>query len=621
MTRVALLIPFAALSFACSGTPTEPAARSTSAASEPAATGTTTTTTTSAPLVEAEPQPAPEPTPEPAPTPSVEPPPLPPEPSNASTKFHLVALREGPLDMRLWQGRPYLLAGGMPIAIDAEGRPQPNPQLIEGIEPRPTMYVPMFETMAFGGSLEGEAWVTTRQPQNRAASEYDVYARSKGRWKRQKIEKGPIVEFHAAYVEREGALLGLRAYASNPLEDTFGFDEETPEATRFHRDFAAAMARAPQGFVHLSGPAPAALPELPRKLELSEAVQTRDGSLYALAKPPQPVRNAASEEGDEGDEDEAPPPEFVLLVWPPGQRVATELALRGVTYGQLFASGDVALVSDSEVLYVVAGTTLEAIPLDGVADEEPITSVASSPAGDLWLVAGEHPYARISDEGADTLWFRAHPSPDNPTPKWTKLSLPVPSGPIAAARERWVWDPDNDLGWEKLERGQITARPAAESVFYAQGAAWVVADIADVWGTERFNNNPRLVGVFSNVPTTHEPVELEPFDLMRVRQYAALGKRHVPGTAQCMYAFLRAGKPEDAAAIAAKLEALDLEGIYPGQLFVGELDGKRELVLVLGTGTPEAFASGLPLLREQLGVPEAEVDCRPRMLVEVIGAQ
>lgn len=608
MIRHPLLLPLAALALACSGTPADPAASSTSAAAEPSATSTS-TSTTGAPLVE--PPPTPEVEPTPTPTPSVEPRAAPLGPSNASTAFRLIALREGPLTMAVWQDQPTLLAGGVPIAIDAEGKPQPQAKLAEGLEPVESMFVPMFDTLAFAGSLDGEAWVTTRQEYDRAAAEYDVYAWTKGRWKRQKLEQGPVVEFYPAYVERDGALLGLRAYASNPLRDTFEFDDDTPKAERFRKELAAALASAPQGFVHLSGPAPTALPELPRTLELRHAATTRDGTLYALAQPPVTPEQPDEETGYVFQ----PPRESVLLVWPPGQRVATEVSLRGTTSTSMHASGDAVLVGD-ESLLVVQGTKVESIELRGVPDHG-IHSAARSPAGDLWLVVGD--YARGAGEPEDNVWFRPAPTSAAATPSWSRLSLPRPSGPIAAVRERWVWDPENDIGWSKRERAELATIPVAESVFFARDTAWVVADLGSVWGPDHFMNNPRFVGVFANRPSEVAPVELEALDITQVRQQGVLAKRLEPGSEKCHFVAVSLGSPEQAEAMRAKVDSFELsEGVGMGDLYVGELSGKREVVLGLMALEQEALEQALTKVREHFGVPEASADCRTRVLVEML---
>jgi hypothetical protein len=607
MLRTALLLPLASLALACSGTPADPAASSTSAAAEPSATSTS-TSTTGAPLVE----PPPTPEVEPTPTPSVEPPAPPREPSNASTTFQLLALREGPLTLAVWQDQPTLLAGGVPIAIGADGTPQPQAKLAEGLEPVEGMSVPMFDTLAFAGSLDGEAWVTTRQEYDRAAAEYDVYAWTKGRWKRQKLEQGPIVEFYPAYVEREGALLGLRAQASNPLRDTFEFDDDTPKAERFRKDLAAALASAPQGFVHLSGPAPTALPELPRKLDLLAAATTRDGTLYALGQPPVTPEQPDEETGSVYQ----PARESVLLVWPPGQQVATEVSLRGSTSTSMFASGDAVLVGD-ESLLVVQGTKVEVVDLRGVPDHG-VHSAARSPAGDLWLVVGD--YARGAGEPSDNLWFRAAPTSAAPTPSWSRVSLPRPRGPIAEVRERWVWDPEGDIEWSQRERAELATIPVAESVFFARDTAWVVADLGSVWGSDHFMNTSRFVGLFGNPPTEVAPVEIEALDITQVRQQGVLAKRLEPGSAKCRFVAVSLGTPEQAEAMRAKADSFELEsdGVGIGDLYVGELSGKRELILGLLVIEQEAVADALTKVREHFGVPEASADCRPRVLVEML---
>lgn len=599
MTRVALLIPLAALVCACTGVPADPAPSQTRASAESAQGPTTITSktpeTTAQPGVVSTPQPLP----------LIEPPRQPIGPSNARKDFQLIATREGPLDITVWQGQPLLLADGQPISIDGEGRPQADPALGEGLVPRLATYANMFETIAYGGSLAGEAWLTTRQDYERSAADYDVYVRREGRWKRQSIAKGPLVTFHQAYVEREGALLGLLGYASNPARDTFEGDDDSDEARRFRAKLVAAIARAPQGFVHLSGPAPMAMPVLPNGLLPYTAGQTRDGTLYALAMPPDPRDDEARLE--------QPPPESTLLVWPPDQASATAVALPGVSSGKLFASGDIVVVSGGEDLVLARGTTLEHVSIAGLPDDV-IRSAASSPGGDLWLVFGDFAHGGEGEPG--NFWFRATSLTSNPT--WQKLSLPTPSGTLAAASKRWVWAPENLDGWIEREREALEPAPAAEAVVYARGAAWVVADLGEVWADDMFF--VRRVGVFTNRSGAVTPLELEPHDLARVRQLAALGKSLRPGSEKCTHVSVVVGKPADAEAVKAKLAAAepDTAGIYPGELFVGELAGKRELILTIDVEDAGAVEAGLPKLLEQLGLPDAKADCRLRTLVEMI---
>jgi hypothetical protein len=161
--------------------------------------------------------------------------------------------------------------------------------------------------------------------------------------------------------------------------------------------------------------------------------------------------------------------------------------------------------------------------------------------------------------------------------------------------------------------------PQAVSVAHAQGALWVTADLGEVWGEEHMTNLMRRAGLYSNSTGTQEVVELEPLDRVHIREYAALGDDRAPGGQYCRYVTVVLGDREQAQTIAAKLDAFESAGdVVPLELFVGELDGARELVLGVGTSSVADAELGLPKLLEHLGVPTAKVDCRPRELVEMI---
>lgn len=575
MTRLPLLLPLALL--ACSGTPTDPSASSTGTASEAATSPASTSTSTSP--VAAEPMPVPEPTP----TPSVEPPAAPPAPSNPNTTFQLAALREGPVQLVVSHGDALLLASGQPIPIDAQGQLRPDPALAKGLTPRLATYGYMFETIAFGGSLAGEAWVTTRQEHDRAATEYDVHVLRGGRWQRQALEKGPLVEYYGAYVEIGDALLGLRGYATNPLLDVFESEEESDEAAAFARSSAAALAKAKPGFVHLAGPAPLAMPRVPAKHDVIAAVTSDAGTLYALARPT-------------GGE----PGETQLLVWLPGKADAEPLALPG--FGSdptLAASGALVLIGDSEQIGIVRGSALETIDRSDLPDEV-VGSLAASPAGDLWVVLGDHPF--LGEGDSEQMWFRPAA-----TPSWTKVELPSPQGPLATPGPRMAWDPE-DEGWSERERDPITSPPMVSSVVFAHGAVWAVADLGQVW-----DSSLRIVrrnGVYTTLPGPREVVELEPVDHTQVRQYAALGEGQKPGSEHCPYVELVLGEGADEVAITTKLGEAGLVG---NGVFVGEVDGKRERVLSLAPSDRETLATLPKLLAGMTGVT---IDCRPHRYVE-----
>ena len=526
----------------------------------------------------------------------------------------LVALREGPLSLAVWNDRPYLLANGEPIPIDAD-RPHPEPNMHAGLRPRTGMYSFLNQTLAFGGELDGAAWVTTVQEHDRAAAEYDVYVREQGRWRRHAIEHGPIVEFYPDYVAREGAVLGLRAHASNPELDVFGFDDDGPKASAFRRKLDKALDDAAQGFVHLSGPSPAALPKLPPKLIGFAAATATDGTLYALARP---RRTSKEREQGVGEDDEP-----TLLCWPPGKVDATQLELPGDPGMQLSLSvaGEHALIGGGGPYLASAHAgTIELVSLDGLPREDMIASAARTPTGELWIVLGDWNFASGGEGISESLWRRRPPSiaADSSLPSWERVALPTPSGELSTPDERWVFDV-LDAGWDERTRKPITPEPAALTVAAAQGQVWIVADVGDVW-TDDVTMMARHTAVYTTAPGTAPAVTIEPHDRSLVRQYAALEPERKPGSEHCSYVTLVLGEPGEAAAFEQKIEALEFESdnVFMLELYVGELDGKRELVLGLRAWSPDKVATELTTLAKALGLAKPIIDCRPRMLVEMI---
>jgi hypothetical protein len=502
-----------------------------------------------------------------------------------------VALRDGPFDLAVFDDQPYLIANGDPIALDARGL-QIEPGMAEGIQPRVARGGHPSHAIALG-IVDGETWVTTRQEQVRIAYEYDVHVRRSGRWQLRDLEQGPMIEWYTDYVVREGALLGLRAYSSNPRLDTFvGFEggpDTSPEAEAFRRKLAAALRIAPRGFAWLGGARPQTMPDLAAELDPHAAVSTRDGTLYAMTLTRESAAETASDARDV-------PLDALLLVWPPGQREATLLEMPTSEWRpSLWVSGDVVLASgnhSSTWLALVRGTQVEVL----AAPRGRVESAAISPKGELWAVVGE------------ALWVRA-PGDDD---RWVQVVLPV-RGAIEDPSP-WRWSPFR-RGWFRAEcEADSEPEVDVEAVVHAQGATWVLGEVYGV--------GCHSTALFASAPTTAPLTILEPYDITLARQHAVLERARKPGDGDCRYVSLVLGDPAEADAFAAKLRKLDLAAIEKGiavlELYVGELDGKRELVLGLGGEGRSQTKAGLDELTRMLGLSHPRVDCRPRLPIEMI---
>ncbi len=539
--------------------------------------------------------------------------------TNEPSQLNLAAVREGPLDLAVWADQPFVLLNGEPVPIDAQGRPQPQPGALAGLRPRRGMFAFSFHTVAFGGSLEDEAWITNVQEHERAASEYDSYVREQGRWKRIASEKGPLVEFYSAIVAREGGVLGLRAWAPNPLQDVFEGEDDGPEARAFHKKLLAAMDAAPQGFVWLGSANSAALPKLPSEpLEPFTATTTSDGTLYVLARP---TRTGEARYEFDPERDDRP----VLLVWPPGQvdpQTVTLPNYAGRT-ATLVSSGDVALVgsegADKPYLAMGRGTSWEQVPVE-LGENQPrdttISSIARSPVGQLWVVFGT--WNMAGSGPSDTLWTKPVDG------EWTRVALAPPQGDEVPATERWVWG--HEEGWAKLSRTKPspTNEASASEVVWARGAVWVVADVGDLWAMDDgLMSEIRRTALYTTMPIS-QPVVLEPSDHTLLRQIAGADQgKAKPGSDACRDFTLVLGDEALAKSISAEQReaigrAASSDGASLLELYVGEVEGRRELVLAARAYDEKPAKALIGAVTKAAGLEKPVVDCKPRMLVEMV---
>lgn len=581
----------------------------------------------------AKPEPA---TPEPAtptPTPVVE---LPPGSPRA------VAVREGPIELRGGQ----IVIDGEPLLVDAQGRVSRDIALGQGLEPM-QFDSSVGSTRAFVGDPKGLAFVTTSLDFNRAASEYKVYERKDGRWKRLDLERGLLVEYYPALFERGGAVFGLRAYAGNPKDEDAVYDggDENPEHTA---KLDKAYAKAKRGFAQLAGPSVEA-PVLPADVWVADSVAaTRDGTLYAVTIPKPRV-------SFDEPEDESWTPG--VLVWAPTSSAAKRLALPDYVVPSegedpkfsLAVAGDHALIGGlsegmQPYLVVAQGETFERVS-EGLAPNQreanAVVSATRAPSGAIWAVLGDfNPWAEFEPE--HRLWTR-----DPATKTWSRVELPKLTDPrFVAPRTRWLYSSMEER-WVSVELlANSEGPPVAEQVAWIAGGLWIVADLGDVRdrdgeGLMMMSELERKALYTSLTGSERDPlVELPSFDqLVFDHGVSQVQPNAKPGSKDCEHAWFVFDLPvpsgpelatldETAFGLSrAQLDALgEIEGIEltdsygassPEQLYVGEREGKRELVLLVSV-REASHAAKLEAAVEAATGLRPKLECRPRSLVHMI---
>lgn len=530
-------------------------------------------------------------------------------PSTSEHGLTVAALREGPLDLVRWNDRPLLLLDGEPVPIDEGGVPQRRRYGYAGLIPRYGMWPFAVRVVAYGEAPGGEAFVVLRQEHERAADVLDVYERTEERWRRQTVEKTWLTEYHAAFVSREGALLGLRAYAPSQR-----VAESWEEAEADPAELLRALDRARPGFVRLAGAKKVAVPSLPRgsRLQPFAAVTTDDGTIHAIAEP---IRS---------EDDPAAVAPMVLLAWPPGTTEPRSSALprlREYPRPSLSPLGNDVLVGGRDARgrpYVLLGRAqeVEPVPILDAMPDGTVSSAAREPDGRIWIVIGDDNVGGRTHSNA--LWTR---SPDG---AWSRVPLYAPSTTPENEGKRWAWDAD-EMGWTRSARRPIApgSEAAANRVVWAGGALWIVADLGALWDDgDAFASMAIHRSALYTTANVAAPVRLEPVDLNRVALLAAAAPGAEPGEQACRTFSIVLGTEARARTLTsadlAAIEATEsLSGITTRELYVARTEHGLELVLTARAYDSKAARS----LIRSIGAAfrkAVRVECGPRRLVEMI---
>lgn len=536
------------------------------------------------------------------PAPQAEPPKAPASP------LHVVAVREGGISLMrmhgglaaVLEGEPLPLVGGVPTRGESGGRGLPT--FADAMA--------MNSILAIGGRLEpgSTAWVATAKEYDRASSWYEVHRnRNDGQgWQTLDLRRGLLAAYDVAYVERDGALFGLRTWSNDPRQDHYSSEEDDPKARAYWRAVQKALDRARTEFVRLEGPE-VALPRLPAGTNASAAVTTDDGTIYAIPG------------GRWGDATS-------LLVWPAGSTEAQTVALPELTAGniRLEASGDVALVmgqaegkeGGAPESYLAVGRGSEwqriAVSLPGrPANTTPhVLDATRTPAGELWIAMGDTWQDSLGDIA---LWRKPADG------AWEPVPLPAFDDALFGREPGFVYDVTGmePWGWIPVERASLAGvRPEPTSLAWHDGAVWVVVELGPAYADEVAGLLPRAA-LLSTGKASASPVRLPSRWELHVERHDVLHRGATPGKEGCYQLWMVLGpaslvdtRPE----LVKAAQALEVDGAPAlNSLYVGRLDGKD--VLVGGayvSGAPQAKA----LARSLAAATKVEpvIECRiPRI--------
>ncbi|MCA9709952.1 MAG: hypothetical protein KDK70_29200 [Myxococcales bacterium] len=528
--------------------------------------------------------------------------------------LRLVATREGPLELRQWNGGLVLMLEGEPVPV-IDGKPVRQRGAAKGIF-APYDEMPLASrTLAFGGdpSVVGGAWVTTVHEHDRAADDYTTYEPIADGWRTLDLRQGRLEGYYAAIIERGGARLALRVWSteSEAMLSDDG-EEPDPKAKAESAAFQAELARAKPAWVHLSGPKVQA-PTLPPKVQPFDAVTTEDGTVYALA-----MRSRKSEQP-------------VVLVWPQGASQAQQVALPGVTSrlvdSRLWTSGSWVLATGSmpendrsTYLAMGRGGTWEAVAVDlpGRPADAPSLPLgaARTPSGELWLALGD-PWMG-DDDGEPSVWRR--PSGE----AWQPVPLPAVA-PQVFGRASWILNaPGSGGGWIEVERPPLTMPPAqARGLVWADGENWVSLQAGSAYaGTDVYTAFPRTL-LLTTAPGDAKVVALPSSIELAFDRYDQKARTMKLDDYDCETASLLLGPPPDdaqQAALAQALQALDDDDALDaavGEVYVGRLDRSKVLAATVHLTGEHDPTPLLEAVRKATGL-EGKVVCRIPRLVRMI---
>ena len=546
------------------------------------------------------------------------------DPHAWSGALYPVALREGSIDLVVTGGRAYAVLEGEPVPLSPGQAPARVGRLGHGIAPIVALGGGGFTTSGLELRADLDAGVLVlREDFDRAGIVHHVYALGSTGWQRSSDARGgPLVEFFAAVVELDGALLGLRGYElADGVRDTM--TEDSPAAEQLWAEVQRARAEAPTGFVAIHR-RPSVPPSMPEGWELAHVSATRDGRLVALGSRPA---------------DEGPFTRARVLTWAPNARLPTVAELPGLATEvlvpdlDLTVSGAAALIhgavqvgDDGSELYLAidtgSGWDRIAVDLPGSEGLElEIRAVTLGPGGEPWIAVADW-----GGTGFPSLWRRASAG-------WESLALPDLGPTLAAAdaHDRFVFDPTDGTWLDAPAAGPGRADAdgrgvEVEALATVDDVVWVAARVGRSYPTadELYLEESRT-GLFATAPVDGDPVWLTGYDRLQLERLDARAQAPgvEPGGPRCLTVSVVLLADPDATPdlrdklLGFELDALSVSAGYVRERLIGaplDQPDRIELVARARVASPAVAAALRAHVREQTGI-EPTLDCRPRALI------
>ncbi|NVB42367.1 hypothetical protein G6O69_31380 [Pseudenhygromyxa sp. WMMC2535] len=501
-----------------------------------------------------------------------------------------LVIRDGPLR---------IIGHGPDLASSIDG--WPRPLSLAGLEARgPTPRLDSIardERVATGYAVgpNGDVFVVVQAISPRSGW-YDaaVQRRDDEDWRAVTVDTDPLlVDYYSVLFVRSGAVFGLLAHGP----DANAIDLSSPAGAK---QAERAMAQATTRFVRIAGSSTATTPSIPDNRALTDVRASANGTVHALATPPL------------GGERAQTLPE--VLRWAPDANLPQRSRLPGLSSGEhlhLSTCGDEVIVfGDGRYLAREQREGWVKIPVELPNDEhladagDRIHSATCTPDGELWLALDHSTWG-------PRILLRRPPA----SKRWMVARVPALSEESISARPFIYED-----GWVEAEFEGHYEFPRYDALAWADGRLWVLASFGPLEHPFR--------GVYSNIRRnviyTVGEIEREPeIATPRYADWAvdSTGAQQVGGSCDPFWMVLdRTGRAD--VVDEAKRDALaelssDPEVVELQLLYVGELDGRRELVLQAHAEDPRAAEELVRRVSEILGL-ELFADCRVRTPVEAI---
>lgn len=541
-------------------------------------------------------------------------PPAPPVVHGATLR--VAAFREGRIQLSARGGTLVMWLDGEPWSWGPTG-PSRTPSAGLGLPPIDDRYVDTVTTYAVGGIAETlPTWQTWAWDFPRMGSSYTVHHREGDRWSSLDLRQGRLVAYYADYVEREGALLALQAWAPEP-EALHYVDDPGAEPAELDDEPLPDPIAPPLAWIQLEGP-PVALPAPPPILPSTPIVATGDGTLYAAIE----TRSGNNQ----------------LLRWPAGStayervkvpdlRAAEALVLsfggEEVVLGGYHRRGDRAkpylVVGRGDEWTRVATPSWKPVDPDFVGER--VLAAVRAPNGELWVALG----LQYGEASMPPFWRRS--------PEGTWQSFPIPPFPVvetSGPAQNWVYAPDvvrrNDEDvhgrlvhrWEALETPSYDEVFSVGSMVWASGALWITVLQEDSTYGHFTRDRTMLL-------TTHvgedAPVLLPPAWQLQLEHRNEALRTAVLGSPKCRTFSLVLGPASLATTQPELVPALRSlrrpRRTKLGPIYTGSLDGTAVLVAHAEAPTREAGHALRDAVAAAVGL-EVRTDCRKPLMDMVV---